>query len=224
MNTMKKIIFVIVTILISSNFYCQTFNGSTGNIPQISGSSCDFPLTVSGINGNARLKSLKFNITHPNNYEVSVGLKGPNGEFLTIFSSASLSGSNFGNTIISYDSEQPISEGIAPYSDIFRSYFTTNFEPLNGVNLNGSWKLTVCGAYNTQNSGTLDSWSLPFFTPTELADNAATAPASISICRGQKATIYGQISKAGITEIASGASSQIQAWAGYSTSNTNPNT
>jgi hypothetical protein len=50
------------------------------------------------------------------------------------------------------------------------------------------------------------------------------SPATATITQGGNVTVYGQVYEAGSTDITSGQAPNIQAWIGYSATNTNPNT
>lgn len=221
---MKRIIFLIFIITISLNSYCQTFNGTYAIIIQspVAGSctaSQNFPITVSGVGSNFRLQNIKFNIVHPRLDELELTLISPNGVQIPIISNAY--GFNFNHTTISYNGTGQIENANSPYEGNYKG----NFEPLNDINLNGVWNLRVCDKLNDSYYGWVESCSLTFFDASaELADYADLGTPSLSINYGGNAMVYGKVGEAGITDVNLFASNEMEAWVGYSTTNTNPKT
>ncbi|WP_162128177.1 T9SS-dependent choice-of-anchor J family protein [Flavobacterium phycosphaerae] len=91
-------------------------------------------------------------------------------------------------------------------------------------------------AYNGQTvyiafkSTTTDEWQLYLddisvgALPNPLDYVSLQSPATATIAQGGNVTVYGQVLEAGLTDVTSGQAPGIQAWVGYSATNTNPNT
>ncbi len=79
-------------------------------------------------------------------------------------------------------------------------------------------------------STTTDEWELYLddisvgALPNPLDFVSLQSPAAATIAQGGNVTVYGQVSEAGLTDVTSGQAPGIQAWVGYSSTNTNPNT
>lgn len=226
---MKKLILPVILMFIHV-IHSQTFNGVGGPIIQTTYNQCNgpndvgnFTIAVSGVGNSSRLKNIKFNISHPSDEELGIWLVSPTGKKILIVDNEGGYGDNFAYTTISYDGTQSIADGFPPYSGIYRATYLSNFEIFNGIDLNGTWKLKICDDNNNEYSGTLDDWSITFFTPDGFPDNAVLETASASVSYTNNVMIYGNVYKAGLTDVTT-APTAINAWVGYSTTNTTPNT
>lgn len=213
--------------MFSINLNSQTFNGATGPITD---NNCDathdFPVTVSGI-GTAGfpmvVNEIKFDITHTYDSDLDIYLVAPNGTIVEISTDNGGGNDNYTNTIITPTATQSITAGVAPFTGTYSP--EGDLTTLTGLNANGTWILRICDDTATD-FGTLNSWSLSFVSmATTMPDSVnLQSPYSASINQTSYVYVYGQIYKAGLTDATSVQTSGIQAWVGYSNSNSNPNT
>ncbi len=224
---MKKIYFIIALIGLSLSSISQTFNGATGPITD---NNCDvshdFPVTVSGVGilgSPMAVNEIKFDISHTYDADLDIYLVAPNGVSVELSTDNGDSSDNFTNTIISNTATQSITSGTAPFTGSYTP--EGDLSTLSGINANGIWILRVCDDAGTD-VGTLNNWSLSFNSLLDVTpDNVnLLAPSSYTISQSGYFTVYGQIIKTGLTDITVAQNSSIQAWVGYSTTNTNPAT
>jgi subtilisin-like proprotein convertase family protein len=97
--------------------------------------------------------------------DLSAVLVAPNGTMVPLFSGVGSGGSNFINTVLDDNAENPISSGTAPFTGSFRP--TGKLSSLDGqpVDFKNSFGLWVPGVWTLElttagGSGMLDSWSL----------------------------------------------------------------
>lgn len=221
---MKKIIFLFAVIA-SVSMHSQTFNGNFALITQspqadVCTSIQDFPITVSGVNSSFRLQNIKFNIVHPRLNQLEMTLIAPNGIQVSLLP-YNIGGSNFIHTTISYNATATLAGSNAPFEGNYKG----NFEPFNGINPNGVWNLRVCDKLNDGYYGWVESCSITFFDASaELADYADLETPNLTVGYGGNAMVYGKVGEPGVTDTSPFESTDIQAWVGYNTTNTDPKT
>ncbi len=124
----------------------------------------------------ASVMQVQLNLTYPNDPDLTATLThfGPGGTNLgtvTLFSGvgAGTSTANFDNTVFDDNAATPIQNGGAPFFATFspQQSLATVFAPgPNGVNVQGTWVLTITNNnLTTTNTGTLTAWSLAFQKP-----------------------------------------------------------
>src|SRR5690242_19513109 len=160
----KKSVLILTVFFLSNCFskiYCQTFSNST--VAPISDNDItEFPVSVSNLNAidttNFGLESVVINISHPDDLELSIQLKSPDGT--TILLAKNIQGSGFSNTV--FDAKS------ANFIDFANGPDNKNFRPLNDLAIlnngqigNGTWKLIVTDN-KTGNTGTINSVALNF--------------------------------------------------------------
>lgn len=221
---MKQLYALIMMLFLSFTSNSQTFNGGSG---PLSDSSCDathdFPVTVSGVSGIPIVVSeIKFDISHTYDADLYIYLVAPNGTVIELSTGNGGGGDNYTNTTISRGATQNISAGTAPFSGVYAP--EGDLSVLNGVNYNGTWILRVCDQAGSD-VGILNSWSLTFGSiAVSIADSVnLLSPYSASFAQSNSVDVYGQIYKSGLTDATTGQTPGIQAWVGYNTTNTNPN-
>lgn len=228
---MKKITLMLLMFLASYWCYSQTFTGSIGPIADNScNASHDFPVTVTGVGVlgvSNSFSNVTFNITHTWDGDLDISLVAPDGVTIVELSTDNGgSGDNYTNTVISPDGATSIATGVAPFTGTYTP--EGNLAVLNGLNADGTWILRVCDDA-ADDIGTLNSWSITFAPVIlDLPDYANLQfPYTATINQGGSITVYGQVYEGGLTDVAPNISGQapgIQAWVGYSTTDTNPNT
>lgn len=160
----KKSVLILTVFFLSNCFskiYCQTFSNST--VAPISDNDItEFPVSVSNLNAidttNFGLESVVINISHPDDLELSIQLKSPDGT--TILLAKNIQGSGFSNTV--FDAKS------ANFIDFANGPDNKNFRPLNDLAIlnngqigNGTWKLIVTDN-KSGNTGTINSVALNF--------------------------------------------------------------
>jgi len=161
---LRKLLFFLFTYLIPSLVGAQTYNGSTGTIPD-NNTWKNFACTVSGlnpaiINTTFGFEKLTLSISHNNVSDLEVRLVAPDGTEVLIFKNVGGTGNNFTNTGFKNDYTTPIASGTAP--------FNGNYKPQgdlgafnNGQNANGIWYLRVKDS-SPVFSGSVTAFSLRF--------------------------------------------------------------
>ena len=222
---MKKYLLLLITVLFSAATFSQTFNGTGG---PISDNSCDathdFPVTVSGVGvlGTAFFfNDIQFDITHTYDGDLSIYLVAPNGTIVAISTNNGGSGNNYTNTIISFNAATLITSGTPPFTGNY--YPEGNLGVLNGINADGVWILRICDGAGTD-VGTLNNWSISFGSANTPDYANIEAPFTATINQSGSLMVYGRVYEAGLTDVTTGQAPGIQAWVGYSATNTNPNT
>lgn len=142
----------------------QTFNGSTGAIPD-NGTTIEFVADVSGLSGTLLpgqgLERVCLNIAHTYCSDLDVKLVSPTGVVIDLFSAVGGSGQNFSNTCLQDGTAPSIAQGSAPFSGTFRPLGTLGNANTN-VEGNGTWRLRIVDTYPFADAGTLLQWSLTF--------------------------------------------------------------
>ncbi|CAN5334017.1 hypothetical protein BH09PLA1_BH09PLA1_27360 [soil metagenome] len=115
-------------------------------------------LLISG-GGNINNLTVQLNITHTFDGDLVLSLISPIGTVVTLANRRGGSGDNFTNTIFDDSAATSITAGTAPFAGSYRP--ETPLSALNGQNANGTWLLRVQDAA-TQDTGTLNSWSITF--------------------------------------------------------------
>ena len=74
---------------------------------------------------------------------------------------------NFTNTVFDDNAATPIQSGSAPFSAIYnpQESLATVFAPTTGMNVQGTWTLTITNSGTGAATGTLNGWSLTFQKP-----------------------------------------------------------
>jgi subtilisin-like proprotein convertase family protein len=172
-------------IVLASTIACTglsavTATPSSGAIPDNgcgSNSYTSSTITVPSY-GNCKINtanmSIKVNITHPNDQDVMIYLKAPNGNTLCVSTGNGSTGDNYTNTVFSDAGGSNISSGTAPFTGTYRAEGSTGSSgcgaPTSGVttfatiggssfNPTGVWTLIVSDQAST-NSGTFVNWTL----------------------------------------------------------------
>jgi subtilisin-like proprotein convertase family protein len=160
----KKSVLILTAFFLSNCFskiYCQTF--SNNSVAPISDNDItEFPVSVNNLisidTTNFGLESVVINISHPDDLELSIQLKSPDGT--TILLAKNIQGSGFSNTV--FDAKS------ADFIDFANGPDNKNFRPLNDLAIlnngqtgNGTWKLIVTDN-KTGNTGTINSVALNF--------------------------------------------------------------
>lgn len=215
---MKKVLYAVVFFLISFQIGAQTFIGATGAI--VDNQCQEFSATAEGLTGAVRFKSINFSLTHTFDGDLVIYLIAPDGTAVGISFNNGGDQNNYTNTTIDVDATTSISDGVAPYTGSYLPQ--NNLGVLDGINLNGTWKLKICDTSNLDD-GYLDNWSITF-SQVILPDFISLQPEIASTNIGENAIISSQILKVGLTDSTSGQAPGIEAWLGYSTTNTNPRT
>jgi subtilisin-like proprotein convertase family protein len=169
---MKKIAFLYFAFF-SHLIYGQTFNGTTGAIPD-DGTTTDYNLTVAGLSSSTLnavhgLIKVKLNITHTYDSDLNVALISPDGTLINLFSGIGGDGDNFTNTNLYQTAINSINDGIAPFSGFYRPQQSLG-NLNNNQNGNGIWKLRIKDTYPMADAGILNSWSI------QLGSNASVVP------------------------------------------------
>jgi len=159
-----KHVLLILSCLVLTFSYSQTYNGSSGSILDLQ--SIDIPLTVSGLSPNSidtstfGLEQICLDITHSYVGDISIDLIAPDGTTVNLFSNIGGNGQNFQNTCLNSIATNNIGTASAPFTGFFKS--TGEFGMVNNTqDPNGTWLLRIVDNYN-EDEGTLNSWSLTF--------------------------------------------------------------
>ncbi len=176
---MKKIIFFTGLFFgIILNSYSQTFNSTTGALPDLScTTTTEFPIVVTGVGilgvGN-QFDQISINITHTFDGDLDISLIAPNGTIVDLSSDNGAGGDNFINTIFRSDAATSIVTGVAPFTGSFLP--EGNLASLNGINADGTWILKICddagGDVGTLNSSALTFVSTPSIIPQKMSYQA----------------------------------------------------
>lgn len=180
---MRKILVLLTILLQQFAGWGQTFNGTGGTIPGTATGQTCFPIVVTGV-GNINTTSnglvqVRITITHPNDDELEITLKAPDGTAVPLSIQNGGSGNNYTNTVFADNATNFIKAGTAP--------FTGTYQPEgylgsvnNGQNANANWTLCIQDKRNAGNSGVLNSWSITFGNTPAILPPPAT-PCLISI-------------------------------------------
>lgn len=160
----KKIIFLLVGIGGMTTLNAQTFNGSGGTIPDNS-PAVYFPITVSGLpvsslDSSFGVESVCINITHSNDYQLTIQLLAPDGTLIDLSMNNGGTGNNYFNTCFSGLATTSITAVSPPFSGTYQPEGILG-NVNNGQNGNNTWQLKVQD-HNSPSTGTLSSWSITF--------------------------------------------------------------
>ena len=117
---------------------------------------------------------LQLNVTFPSDPDLTATLShyDPSGNLLgtvTLFSGVGngANAANFTNTVFDDNATTPIQNGTAPFSAIYnpQESLATIFAPTTGMNVQGTWTLTITNSGTGAATGTLNGWSLTFQKP-----------------------------------------------------------
>ena len=117
---------------------------------------------------------LQLNITFPSDPDLTATLShyDPSGDLLgtvTLFSGVGNgpNAANFTNTVFDDNATTPIQQGTAPFSAIYnpQESLATVFAPTTGMNVQGTWTLTITNSGTGAATGTLNGWALTFQKP-----------------------------------------------------------
>jgi len=222
---MKKITLLFI-LFITLSVSSQTFDGSTGAIPD---NNCDatneFVVSVSfvGVLGAANsFGEVAINITHTFDGDLDITLIAPDATAVELSTDNGSSGDNYTDTHFSNLAGTSITTGSAPFTGSFLP--EGDLSILNGVDADGNWILRVCDDAGSD-IGTLDSWSITFIpTLTDTADwNNLQWPDVGAITTGDNYDVYAKIYEGGLTDVTVGSQAPgIEAWVGYDTADTDP--
>ncbi len=143
----------------------QTFSGAGGAIPGTSTTQTCFPVTVTGIGVidavTIGLAQVCINITHPNDDELEIVLRSPDGTIIPLSIQNGGTGNNYTGTCFTATATQSIKFGTAPFSG---SFFPEGHLGAvnNGQNANGVWNLCVQDRRTAGNAGSLTNFSITF--------------------------------------------------------------
>ncbi|RTY95087.1 T9SS type A sorting domain-containing protein [Flavobacterium sp. GT3R68] len=165
---MKRITLLFLVCLGSVGTYSQTFNSTTGVIPDNSCTSAhEFPFTVSGVGvlGTTNIfDQIVIDVTMTYDGDLDISLVAPNGTVVALAIGQGGTGDNFTNTVFRANAPVSIEDGVAPFTGIYLP--EGNLSNLNGINADGTWLLRICDT-GLNDIGTLNSASLTFVpTPT----------------------------------------------------------
>lgn len=166
---------------VSSNGFIEMSSGSINMaIPDNNAVGVSNLIKLGGIPYGAIVTNvtITFNITHPNDGDLILNLKGANGKILNIANGIGGSGANFTNTRISFTATNSITNGSAPFNNLYspqasQSVIGASIVPYNvsnastlfdlfessGSGPNGNWELSVRDR-TTRNSGTFLNWQI----------------------------------------------------------------
>lgn len=160
---MKNLLYLVACIM-AGKMHSQTFNGTTGAIPD-NNTYVQFTATVSGITPGAinqtgfGLESICLDITHTWDSDLEIILQSPDGNYITVINGIGGSGDNFTGTCLN-NSSPPIGIYNPPFTGTF-SAMGPLYALNNGQTANGTWSLYVHDMA-AGDQGTLNSWSLNF--------------------------------------------------------------
>ncbi len=179
---MKKIL-LFAFAFISYVGFSQTFNGSTGAIPDNAGPTC-FNVNVTGLPsiiepGGLGLTSVCLDITHTYDGDLDIYLFDPYGNSIELSTDNGGGGNDYTGTCFTISATNSITSGAAPFTGDFTSEGGCLSSMTQGQDPNGVWQLCITDDAGGD-VGTLNSWSLDFGTiPFIAADVCANAT---SIC------------------------------------------
>jgi subtilisin-like proprotein convertase family protein len=158
-----KITLSLSTLFFSAISFCQTFNGTGGNI--LDNQTLTKNLTVSGLptilNQNTfGLEQVCLDIDHTWDADVTVTLQSPDGTQIILFTGIGGDGNDFNNTCLRSDVTTQIATQGAPFNGTFKPMNSLGIAN-NGQNPNGVWKLLV-NDNASGDQGTLNNWSITF--------------------------------------------------------------
>jgi subtilisin-like proprotein convertase family protein len=150
------------------------------------GAQNDFPITVSGFNGNVTGLQVGLDITHSNDSDLTAWLISPSGIAVPLFSGVGGTGDNFTGTTISDSATTGIASGTAPFSGVFRPQ-GGSLSSMNGTAINGTWKLRIVDGTGG-NAGKLNNWSLTFAQPQAPLSGRYRPASALSALTGEDPT------------------------------------
>jgi subtilisin-like proprotein convertase family protein len=161
---MKKVnLFIVVFLSVIQQFYSQTFTGDSGDI--LDNQTVNIPLLVTvpetEINTiNFGLESVCIDIQHTYLSDLIIELVAPDGTVKLILQNVGGGDDNFENTCFNTNASATITEGVAPFSGVFKPMGQIGAVN-NGQNPNGIWYLRITDTYE-QDQGIVLSWSITF--------------------------------------------------------------
>jgi subtilisin-like proprotein convertase family protein len=153
--------FLSVTVTFSS---AQTFSGQAGMIPD--GGTQVFGCLVIGLNPNTidtvfGLESVTVNINHTNDFDLSIYLLSPDGNYFELSAFNGGQGNDYINTVFKYDAANSVISANAPFTGTFRPNGLMH-QANNGQLGNGFWGLVVGDFFANGETGSVVSWSMTF--------------------------------------------------------------
>jgi len=125
-----------------------------------------------------------FDITHQQDWDLSVFLIAPDGTEVSLFdiwdNVGDITGEDFSGTILDDEASLPLAAGSAPFTGRYRPQTAlsgVHSPDLNVENLSGTWTLRVEDCFHL-NRGTLNSWSITVsYVPVEMPNSPPVAEA-----------------------------------------------
>ncbi|HMP12281.1 MAG TPA: proprotein convertase P-domain-containing protein [Saprospiraceae bacterium] len=117
-----------------------------------------FPNTITNLNN--QLVSVCIDIETDWLNDLQIALIAPSGQVVTLVANQGGSATAYTNTCFSPVATTPIASGTAPYTGTFRAQ--GNWNVLNGVPTNGTWRLRVIDTAGPNDYGIIKSWSITF--------------------------------------------------------------
>lgn len=121
----------------------------------------DFQTTTSTITITEAINitdlNVKVSLTHTYVGDLTIRLKSPTGQYVTLFANRGGSGDNLSNTIFNDEATRAISAGIAPFLGSFRP--EQLLSAYDNKSAQGTWTLEVTDSF-AQDTGTLTAWSM----------------------------------------------------------------
>jgi len=142
----------------------QTFFGTGGTITD-NGPAVYFPVNVSGLSTTVidsvfGVESVCINISHNNDYHLTIQLVAPDGTTVDLSMNNGGTGNNYTNTCFTGTAISLISAGSAPFSGSYRAQGDLS-NVNNGQNGNGTWQLKVQD-HNPGSTGSVTNWRITF--------------------------------------------------------------
>lgn len=204
-----------------------TMNGTNGTaiVPaQIAGTTVKyyaFSSTVSGLTGNYDLYTLKLNNNSGSNYSYSVSGLGNEAEILTFTLPQQTAPSTINSSSSTVNIQVAYGTALTSLTPAITVSPGATINPASGVARDFSTPQTY--SVTAQNGTTNKVWTVTV-TVAPLSINWANLqwPPTGSIVQGQNFDVYGQVLINGVTGQSTPAAG-LQAWVGFSSTNTNPN-
>jgi subtilisin-like proprotein convertase family protein len=161
---LKKVYSVLAGLMYSCITLAQTFSGTGGIIPDNSG-PVYFPISVSGLSSSVidssfGVESVCINITHNNDYQLTIQLVAPDGTTIDLSMNNGGTGNNYLNTCFTGTASTSITAASPPFTGSFRPEGILG-NVNNGQNGNSVWQLKVQD-HNSPSTGSLSQWSITF--------------------------------------------------------------
>jgi aminopeptidase YwaD len=135
--------------------------------------------TVSvNISGKVSNIKVNLNINHPNDGELTLMLRSPEGVQITLSQNNGTGGANYTNTTFDDSASVSITNGVPPFTGSYKPQ--VSFNSILNTNLNGNWILRLFD--NTAgNQGTLLNWCILFKYYVPISVNENTTPVSFEL-------------------------------------------